>query len=109
MFNRELASRAASLVAARKSRLELDRDVSAKLLYPLKRRSDAAQYQSLTRRPLVPATAIGSPRPARIRAGRRRLRGRPEGLAALAQRPGAQPVADRPLTRSRSGSSCSSA
>ena len=55
MFNRDLASRAAQLVAGRKQRLELDRDVSAKLLYPLKRRPDAAQYQfPLTRRPLAP-------------------------------------------------------
>ena len=55
IFNRDLASRAAQLVAARKQRLELDRDVSAKLLYPLKRRPDATQYQfPLTRRPLVP-------------------------------------------------------
>ena len=55
MFNRELASRAAGLVAARKDRLKLDRDVSTKLLYPLKRRPDAAQYQfPLTRRLLAP-------------------------------------------------------
>ena len=55
MFNRDLASRATQIVAARKHRLELDRDVSAGLLYPLKRRPDAAQYQfPLARRPLIP-------------------------------------------------------
>ena len=55
MFNRDLASRATQLAAARKHRLELDRDVSAKLLYPLERRPDAAQYQfALARRPLIP-------------------------------------------------------
>jgi hypothetical protein len=55
MFNRELASRATQLVAARKERLRLERDVSAKLLYPLKRRPDAARYQvPVTRRPLSP-------------------------------------------------------
>ena len=55
MFNRELASRAAGLVASRKQRLNAEQDVSAKLLYPLNRRPDAAQYQvPLTRRPLIP-------------------------------------------------------
>jgi hypothetical protein len=55
MFNRELGAQAARLVAARKQRVELDREVSARLLYPLNRRPDAAQYQfPLTRRPLVP-------------------------------------------------------
>jgi hypothetical protein len=34
MSNRELAARAAQLVAARKQRLELDQHVSNKLLYP---------------------------------------------------------------------------
>jgi hypothetical protein len=54
IFNGELADQAARLVAARKQRLELDREVSAKLLYPLKRRADAAQYQyPLKRRPLA--------------------------------------------------------
>jgi hypothetical protein len=62
MFNRDLASRAAQLVAARKQRLQLDRDVSAKLLYPLKRRPDAAQYQfPLTRRPLAPLPRPSAP------------------------------------------------
>lgn len=65
-FNRNLASAAAGLVAARKQRLELDRNVSAKLLYPLKRRPDAAQYQfPLTRRPLAlrprPSASPGEP------------------------------------------------
>jgi hypothetical protein len=55
MSNRDLAARAAQLVAARKQRLELDQHVSNKLLYPLKRRPDAAQYQyPLKRRPLFP-------------------------------------------------------
>jgi hypothetical protein len=51
-FNRGLASLATSLVGDRKSRMETDREVSGKLLYPLKRRSDAAQYPTLKRRPL---------------------------------------------------------
>jgi hypothetical protein len=55
MFNRDLASQAAQLVTARKQRLELEREVSAKLLYTLKRRPDAALYRfPLTHRPLIP-------------------------------------------------------
>lgn len=62
MSNRELASRAAQIVTDRKQRLELDRDVSSKLLYPLKRRPDAAQYQlPLTRRPLAPRPRSSTP------------------------------------------------
>jgi hypothetical protein len=66
MFNRELASQAARLVAARKDRLKIDRDVSTRLRYPLRRRPDAAQYQfPLTRRPLAarprPSTEPSNP------------------------------------------------
>lgn len=55
MFNREISVLAASQVAARKARLLEERAVVAKLRYPVKRRSDSAQFQvPLTRRRLTP-------------------------------------------------------
>lgn len=53
-FNRELVSQAAGLVAAEKQRLQVEEDTNQELIFPLKRRADADQYQvPLTRRPLV--------------------------------------------------------
>jgi hypothetical protein len=53
-FNRNLASQAAGLVATEKQRLQAEEDVNQNLIFPLKRRPDADQFQiPLTRRPLA--------------------------------------------------------